>query len=108
MSRLSGSKRGRRHWALFLALCMPLLASAHDNARHHTSPQLTGNQAVAAAQSLEHSSGAAGMVLGEDQMMYSIATIGADGKLKIDYVTGEKNALTKVHAKPRTEAYDVR
>ena len=121
MSRRFVSKR--RHWPLCLALCMPLLASAHDNARRQTSPQPTTNQGPnvwpsargarvsidpVAPQSLKHSSGATGMVLGEDQMVYLVATIDSDGKLRMDDITGEKNALARVQAKPRKEAYDVR
>jgi hypothetical protein len=64
-------------------------------------------QASALPEPVTHASGAEGMLLGEDQMVYSIATIGPGGKIEMEHVTGEKNAEAKVKAQ-RKEASDVR
>jgi len=57
-------------------------------------------EAAAVPQPLTHPSGAVGLQLGEDQMVFSVATIGPDGKLKMDCITGKKHAEAKVQATP--------
>ena len=97
MSKLKVSRRW--HWPLLLALSASLLAFGHDKKQQQVPP----SQLVAERQLLTHPSGAVGMVTGDDQMTYSIATIGPDGKLKMECITGEKNAVAKVKAEPRKE-----
>jgi hypothetical protein len=77
-------------------------------------PDVTPDEALrraaaqTAPQSLTHPSGAEGVVLGEDQMVYSVVTIGPDGKLKMDCVTGKDKAEAHVKAPSGKEASDVR
>jgi hypothetical protein len=49
------------------------------------------------------------MLLGEDYMSYSVATIGADGKVKIQHADGKANAEAIVgESSSRKEPSDVR
>jgi hypothetical protein len=56
---------------------------------------------------LRHLSGAAGVRLGRTQLVYSVATIGPDGRLKLDCVTGDKKAGERVMSSSRKGGPDV-
>jgi len=113
MSKFTISRRW--HWPLFLALAAAMLASGQDDKQHQSSQAqpvgLEAQDAPAAAvpsEPLTHPRGAVGMVMSEDQMVYSVATIGPDGKVQVECITGKKNAEEKVLADSRKELSDER
>ena len=112
MSKFTISRRW--HWPLFLALAAAMLASGQDNKQHQSSQAqpvgLEAQDAPAAVPSepLTPPSGAVGVAMSEDQMVVSVATIGADGKVQVECITGKKNAEEKVLADSRKELSDER
>jgi hypothetical protein len=128
-------KLSRLQWPVFLVLMAAMLASAQDSKQQQAPatggvlvfidpvtgairpPEQGEVQALmppagasfTALQPLTHSSGASGMLLGDDYMSYSVATIGADGKVKIQHADGKANAEAIVgESSSRKEPSDVR
>ena len=133
MSKAKISKRW--HWPLFLALGVALLASGQDIRRQQARRTIAGMrvfidpvtgaireaeqeelQALTAAtattatapQVISDADSTLSVLLTEDEMAYSVATIGPDGKLQMKCITGKKNAESEVHAAAGKEPFNVR
>jgi hypothetical protein len=69
-------------------------------------PALLRSTTLAEPQTFRHPSGAIGVILGPEHMVFSVATIGKDGKIEYECVQGEAAAEKKVAA-PRQGGLDV-